>query len=113
MSAAIEMDAKSKKTAKKATKSAAQLAAVGKLPRPNRAPLPTVNPVIVRPAQVCTMLGIRYNTLAQMVKDGRVPKPFPLNGEGGRAIAWLHETIVETAHKWAREAQEAKATPAE
>lgn len=111
MAAVIEMaGAPAKHTAKRK----AARSDDGKQRRPNRTPLAPVNPVIVRPKQAAAMLGVGPTTLAQMVKDGRIAPPFPINGEGGRAVAWLYETIVETAQKWAQEAQEGQeATPAE
>ena len=45
---------------------------------------------ILRPKQVCELLGIPKSTLYPWIRDGEFPKPFNM---GKRAVGWTEETI--------------------
>ena len=49
---------------------------------------------IVRRAEGPKYFGLSPNALDQAIKDGKVPRPFPLV-DGGRALGWTVQQIVD------------------
>jgi predicted DNA-binding transcriptional regulator AlpA len=53
---------------------------------------------IVRRAQGPRYFGLKKSQLAEAIKDGKIPAPFPLV-EGGRATGWLGRQIIAHHHR--------------
>jgi prophage regulatory protein len=64
----------------------------------------TPEPLVQRPAQAVSSLGISRATLYRLVKKGLLPPPVKL---GGRAVGWLSTDVTEFIEARAQERQRA------
>ncbi len=49
---------------------------------------------IIRPSQARKYFGYGHSQLAEKIKSGEVPPPFPLS-DSGRSVGWTGQQIIE------------------
>ena len=57
------------------------------------APTPPVLHRVIRKADLPAFVGMRRSAIENLVKEGKFPKPIPLN-DAGNAVAWLESEVI-------------------